>query len=176
MTLPESAADRAQCEAAAAGAIHKADPAVRRNTLVLSLTILGMLLGLYVWFGGYLERLPVEDAAQMRGSTLEVVKQLQRALLACALLLCGLAVYWWLRARAIARVPRYPMPHMRLFHDMRIAEGEVKRRIALRTFSAAVAAGASGTLLFAAALWLPRHAAAMHPALFPVANLAAKSR
>ena len=162
-------------EAEAGPAIHKADPAARRKLLLLAPAGIAVLLGLAWWFNGYLDTLPVESARQMRASTRDVISQFVHALYGSAVLLGLLAAYWFQLGRRIAAAPQYPLPQMRLFHDMRIQRGEAKRRQVRRTrIAAAVALGAALALLYAAVV-LPRRIASEHPIVFQPETPAADS-
>ncbi len=146
--------------------LHKADPAARRKLLLLAPAGLAVLLGLAWWFDDYMNNLPVETAQQMKASTQDVIDEFVRALYASAALLGLLACYWFQLGRRIEAAPQYPMPQMRLFHDMRILRGEAKRRQARRSRHSAIAALAIAVLLLGAALYVPHRVVSEHPFLF----------
>ena len=159
---------------AAESTLHKADPAVRRKLLLLLAPAgLAVFLGFAWWFDDYMNNLPVETAQQMKASTQDVIDEFVRALYASAALLGLLAFYWFQLGRRIEAAPQYPMPHMRLFHDMRILRGEAKRKQARRSRYSAIAALAIAALLLGGALYLPRRIVTQHPFLFPQAAPAA---
>ena len=174
---PEGRGAAAGGEAAEA-TLHKADPAARRKLLLLAPAGVAVLLGLAWWFNDYLNNLPVESAQQMKESTQAVVDEFVHALYASAVLMGLLAAYWFRLGRRIEAAPQYPMPQMRLFHDMRILRGEAKRRQARRSRHSAIAALAIAVLLLGAALYMPHRVVSEHPFLFrqaspPVAGTAA---
>lgn len=162
-------------EAEAGPAVHKADPAARRKLLLLAPAGIAVLLGLAWWFHDYLDNLPVESAQQMRASTHDVIGQFVHALYGSAVLLGLLATYWFQLGRRIAAAPQYPLPQMRLFHDMRILRGEAKRRQALRTRISAVVALMAAVALLCAAVVLPRRIASEYPIVFQPETPAANS-
>ena len=151
---------------AAEPTFHKADPAARRKLLLLAPVGLAVLLGLAWWFDGYLDNLPVETTQQMKESTQAVVDEFVHVLYASAVLMGLLAAYWFQLSRRIEASPQYPMPQMRLFHDMRILRGEAKRRQARRSRLGAIAALAIAVLLLGAALYVPHRVVSEHPFLF----------
>ena len=146
--------------------IHLADPAARRKLLLLAPAGLAVLLGLAWWFNDHLDNMPVESTQQMRESTQAVIDEFVHALYASIALLGLLAAYWFRLGRRIEAAPQYPMPQMRLFHDMRIVRGEAKRRQARRARQSAVAAVAGAAVLLGAAVILPRRIVSEHPILF----------
>ena len=151
---------------AAESSIHKADPAARRRLLLAAPAGVVVLLGLAWWFHGYLATRPVESVQQMKASTHDVINQFVHALYGSAALLGLLAAYWFRLGRRIDAAPQYPLPQMRLFHDMRIVRGEAKRRQARRARQSAIAAVAGAAVLLCAAVVLPRRIASQHPVLF----------
>jgi hypothetical protein len=150
----------------ASAPIHKADPAFRRITIALALAGLVALGGLSHWFQHYLDHLPVETAGQRLASTEAVIAALDGVLYACALMLAGLAWYWWRLGRRIRTAPQYPLPQMRLFHDMRVVTGAAQQAYARRTVRTAAAAVLGAALVLGAAIGIPRYFAAQHPFLF----------
>jgi hypothetical protein len=162
-------------EAEAGPAVHKADPAARRKLMLLAPTGIAVLLGTAWWFHGYLDNLPVESGRQMAASTRDVVAELVHALYGSAVLLGLLAAYWFRLGSRIAAAPQYPLPQMRLFHDMRILRGAAKQRQARRTRHSACAALAGAAALLVAAVVLPQRIASAHPLLFQQADAAAES-
>jgi hypothetical protein len=87
-------------------------------------------------------------------------------LYACAVLLAGLALYWFRLGRRIHAAPQYPLPQMRLFHDMRIVTGAAKQAQARRSYSKAGVAALAAALLLVRAVLLPQQFATQHPILF----------
>ncbi|MDR3415052.1 MAG: hypothetical protein P4L83_02605 [Nevskia sp.] len=152
---------------AGAAAIHKADPAVRRNSLLLVLVCAGLLFGGWHWFQSYLDRLPVETPEQMGTSARLVAAVLDGVLYGCALLLAGLALYWLRQSRIIAAAASYPLPHMRLFHDMKILSGAAKQAQARRSRRLGIVGAAGALLLLCAAALLPSYLTRLHPLLVP---------
>jgi hypothetical protein len=150
----------------AVAAIHKADPAYRRLSLVVALAGVVLLGLLGWWFHAYLDRLPMDDSGMMRRSTLAVMHAMAAVLYGCAALLAGLALNWLLLGRRIQAAQQYPLPQMRLFHDMRIVTGAAKRAQARRSFSKAGAAALVAALLLVRAVLLPQQFAREHPILF----------
>ena len=164
-----------------AAAVHKADPAFRRISLAVALSGMVLLCLLGWWFHHYLDQLPMDDSGTMRRSTLAVLRAMDAVLYGCAALLGGLAIHWFLLGRRIQAAAQYPLPQMRLFHDMRIVTGAAKRAQARRSFSKAGAAVLVAGLLVVRALLLPQQFATQHPVLFdpallPHAGQAAPSR
>jgi len=151
---------------AAESTLHRADPAARRKLMLLAPAGLAVLLGLAWWFNNHLDNMPVESTQQMRESTQAVIDEFVHALYASVVLLGLLAAYWFRLGRRIEAAPQYPMPQMRLFHDMRIVRGEAKRKQARRARQSAVAALAGAAVLFSAAVVLPRRIVSEHPILF----------
>lgn len=149
-----------------AAAVHKADPAFRRVSLVVALSGLAALGLLGWWFHHYLDSLPMDDSGMMRRSTLAVMHAMAAVLYGCAALLGALAAYWLLLGRRIQAAAQYPLPQMRLFHDMRILTGAAKRAQARRSFSKAGAAALVAAVLLVRAVLLPHQFAADHPVLF----------
>jgi hypothetical protein len=117
-------------------------------------------------FGVYLDHLPIESTGQMRASSRAVLMAMALCLYAGAFLLGALALYWHRVSRVMQAAPRYPLPQMRLFHDMRILSGAAKqaRVRALRLGALLAAAGAAAALVLA--LWMPRHEMRDHPMAF----------
>ena len=153
-------------ETEAGPAVHLADPAARRKLLLLVPAGLVVLLGLAWWFDNHLDNMPVETPQQMLESTQAVIDEFVHALYASVVLLGLLAAYWFRLGRRIDAVPQYPMPQMRLFHDMRIVRGEAKHRQARHARQSAVAAVAGAAVLLGAAVVLPRRIVGEHPILF----------
>jgi len=151
---------------AAAAAIHRADPARRRLLLALIPVAGGALYGLSRCFSAYLEHLPMDSTSQMRGSSVAVLAALQLCLYAGAALLAALALYWQRVSRRMQAAPQYPLPQMRLFHDMPILAGAAKQARVRRLRRGAVLAGVGALAALAAALYAPRHEARAHPILF----------
>jgi hypothetical protein len=150
----------------AAAPIHKADPAFRRTSIVVMLCGLGLLAALGWWFHGYLDHLSMDDSGQMRHSTLSVMYAMDAVLYGCAALLGGLALYWFRLGRRIQSAPQYPLPQMRLFHDMRIVTGAAKQVQARRAVFKAAFAAVMAILLLLRAVQLPQQFTAEHPVLF----------
>lgn len=151
---------------AAESCIQRADPGRRRLLLALIPLGAGALFALSRWFSVYLDHLPMESTGQMRASSLAVLAALEFCLYASGALLAALALYWYRVSGRMQGALQYPLPQMRLFHDMRILTGAAKqarvrhlRRGALLAASAAVAA-------FSAAVYAPRHEAKAHPIIF----------
>jgi hypothetical protein len=118
------------------------------------------------WFQGYMDNLPTDSGQQMLSSTQDVIAEFVHVLY-CSVALLGLLAAYWLRlGRIIARAAQYPLPQMRLFHDMRILRGEAKRKYARRLRISAVLALVFAAVLLGAALVLPRNIAREHPILF----------
>jgi len=157
--------------------LHKADPSARRNLLLLLAAGGAALLGVAWWFQNYMDNLPTDSGRQMLDSTQDVIDEFVRVLNVSAALLVLLAAYWFRQGRTIAVAPQYPMPQMRLFHDMRILRGETKRKYARRMLYSAAVALVLAALLLDAALLLPASNARAHPLLYqqstPAANGAA---
>src|SRR5882757_3341375 len=153
-------------EAEAGPAVHRADPAARRKLMLLAPTGIAVLLGIAWWFHGYLDNLPVESGQQMAASTRDVVAELVHALYGSAVLLGLLAAYWFRLGSRIAAAPQYPLPQMRLFHDMRILRGAAKRRQVFRTRISAAVALAAALALLCTAVMLPRRIASQYPIVF----------
>lgn len=160
-------------EAEAGPAIHRADPAARRKLMLLAPIGIAVLSGIAWWFHGYLDNLPVESGQQMAASTRDVIAEFVHALYGSAILLGLLAAYWFRLGSRIEAAPQYPLPQMRLFHDMRILRGDAKRRQARRSRYSAVAALAGAAVLLGAAVVLPQRMASAHPVLFQQADAAA---
>jgi hypothetical protein len=156
--------------AVAAPQIQRADPALRRLMLALVALILAAVGLLGWWYHGYLDELPMDSAAQVRDSVARPLSTLSDVLIGMALLFLLYGVYLLQRQREVQAVAQYPQPHMRLFHDMRILEGEAKRRHARGLAQRAVLC-----LLLSAGLfggdryWLHQQAAA-HPRLLAPAD------
>jgi hypothetical protein len=133
---------------------------------LIMLAGLGALSTLGYWFHNYLEHLPTDSTGQMRNSSLAVLAALQIGLYGGGAMLAALAVYWLRLSRRIQVAARYPLPQMRLFHDMTILTGTDKQAYARRMRRGAVlaACGAAATLAWAA--WAPQREAAIHPILF----------
>jgi hypothetical protein len=161
-------------EAEAGPAVHQADPAARRKLLLLAPVGIGLLLTLAWWFQGHLDNLSVDTTEQLKESTFEVIDNFTHALYCSAVLLGLLAIYWLRLGRRIDAAPQYPMPQMRLFHDMRIVRGEAKRRQARRARQSAIAAMVGAAVLLGTAVVLPRRIASEHPILFQQAAPAVK--
>jgi hypothetical protein len=149
-----------------AAAVHKADPAFRRVSLVVVLSGLAALGLLGGWFHHYLDNLPMDDSGLMRRSSLAVMHAMAAVLYGCAALLGGLGLYWFRLGRRIQAAAQYPLPQMRLFHDMRIVTGAAKRAQARRSFSKAGIAAVVAALLLVRAVLLPHQFAVQHPILF----------
>lgn len=150
----------------AAAPIHKADPAFRRISIVVALAGAALLGLLGWWFHAYLDNLPMDDSGLMRRSTLAVMHAMDAVLYGCAALLAALALYWFRLGRRIQAAAQYPLPRMRLFHDMRIVTGAAKRAQARRSYSKAAAAALAAGLLLVRAVLLPQQFASQHPILF----------
>lgn len=146
--------------------LHRADPLTRRKLLLIAPPGIGLLLGMAWWYHGYLDTLPVESSQQMIASTRDVFEQLERVLCGSALLLALLAVYWFRLARTVALAAQYPLPQMRLFHDMRILRGAAKDAYARRARYSGAGAALLAMLLLGAALLLAVRGASQHPLLF----------
>jgi hypothetical protein len=153
-------------DGAVAAAVHKADPAFRRLSIAVALAGIALLGLIGWWFNGYLYNLPMDDSGKMRESTLAVMHAMDAVLYGCAALLGGLALNWLRLGFRIQAATQYPLPQMRLFHDMRIVTGAAKRAQARRSFFKAGAAVVVGTLLLVRAVLLPQQFVAEHPVLF----------
>lgn len=125
-----------------------------------------MVYALSRGFNHYLDHLPVESTGQMRASSRAVLMAMELSCYAGAALLAALALYWHRVSRVMQAAPQYPLPQMRLFHDMRILRGPAKqaRVRGLRRGALLAAAGAAAAL--ALAVWAPRHEMQRHPLAF----------
>jgi hypothetical protein len=149
--------------AAADPGMHRADPAARRNFLLL---LGGSVLILFAarWsFLAYLDSLAVESTRQMLASSKLVGELIDAVLYCCAALLGGLSWYWHRLAGKIGRAARYPFEQARLFHDMRILRGEAKAVYVRRTLRMAWLMCGAAALVLAAALAQPLYLARIHP-------------
>ncbi len=159
---------------AAESLLHKADPGARRNLLLVVLAGAAVLYALYWWFQGYTEDLPMVSDENLRDSTQDVIDEFVRVLYGAACLLAILAAYWFRLAQTIASAAQYPLPQMRLFHDMRILRGEAKRKYVRRMRYSAGIALALALLLLGAAVEMPLSVVRQHPALFQQGAAAAR--
>ncbi len=151
---------------AVGAAIHKADPGRRRLLLVLAPLGIGALYALSRGFNHYLDNLPTDSTGQMRHSSLAVLAALEFCLYAGGILLAALAAYWYRVSRVMRIAPQYPLPQMRLFHDMRILTGAAKQARQRRLSRSALLAAIGAVAALAAALYAPRHEAQAHPIIF----------
>jgi hypothetical protein len=150
-------------EAAAAVSIHRADPGRRRLLLVLIPLGGGVLFALSRGFGFYLDHLPMDSTGQMRASGRAVLMAMDLCLYAAAVLLGALALYWHRVGRVMQAAPQYPLPQMRLFHDMRILSGAGKQARARRLHRGTLLAAAGAALALVLAVWMPRDEMRRHP-------------
>jgi len=151
---------------AAEAYLRKADPVARRKLLLLVLAGAVVLLGMSWWFQAYLDDMPTDSGQEMVQSTRDVIAEFLRVLYGGSVLLGLLAAYWFQLGRTIEAAPQYPLPQMRLFHDMRILRGEAKRKYARRTRYSAAVALVLAALLLGTALVLPHSIASDHPILY----------
>ena len=152
--------------AAADPGVHRTDPARRRLLLALIPLGGGALFALSRWFSAYLEHLPTDSTGQMRSSSLAVLAALEFCLYAGAALLAVLALYWYGTSRRMQAAPRYPLPRMRLFHDMRVLAGAAKQARVRRLRRGALLAAAGAAVSLSAAAYAPRYEARVHPIIF----------
>jgi hypothetical protein len=145
--------------------VHRADPAVRRNTLIGLPLAAAALYGAWQVFGRYLDSLRMEQTRDMVEASQHVGEILGWVLLGGALLLALLAWFWARLARRIAAAGRYPFAGARLFHDMRILRGPGAAAYARRTGFSAWALLALSYLLLAGDLLLPGYLQRLHPIL-----------
>jgi hypothetical protein len=150
----------------AADPVHRADPARRRLLLVLVPLGGAALYALSRGFSHYLEHLPMDSTGQMRNSSVAVLAALEFCLYAGAALLLALALYWHRVSRRMQAATQYPLPQMRLFHDMPILTGAAKQARVRRLRRGALLAATTALAALAAALYAPRHEARTHPVLF----------
>lgn len=146
--------------------VHKADP--RRRWLLLLLIPPGAaaLYALSHGFSAYLDHLPTDSTGQMRQSSVAVLAAIRFSLYGAGALLAMLALYWFSVSRRMHAAERYPLPQMRLFHDMRVLRGAAKQaRVRQLRLGAALAAAAAVVALGAGA-WYTQRQAQAHPVLF----------
>ncbi len=102
----------------------------------------------------------------MRASSRAVLAALQLCLYAGAGLLGVLALYWHRVSRIMRAAAQYPLPQMRLFHDMRVLSGAAKQARERWLRRGATLAAAGAVVALASAVWLPHQAMREHPLAF----------